>query len=185
MRPYLPVIAYCPRQNDMVHTAAITLHIAGAMVATIIGPFQFLPKIITRRYVNLHHWLGRTYLVGILVGGLGGFYMSFLAYGGVATRLGFGILAVLWLFCGFTAYRRIRNKQIQSHRQWMIRTYALTFAAVTLRIWLPLLGAAGVDFDTAYLTVAWLCWIPNPLVAEWIVSRIRRPRPTSAAAFAS
>src|SRR5688572_11773580 len=50
----------------------LTLHIAGAMAAMVIGPFQFLPKIITRRYLNVHRWLGRIYLVGVLVGGLGG-----------------------------------------------------------------------------------------------------------------
>lgn len=54
------------------HTMGILTHIVGAMVATIIGPFQFLPQMITNRYLKLHRWLGRTYLVGVLVGGLAG-----------------------------------------------------------------------------------------------------------------
>jgi len=63
------------------------------MLATIIGPFQFLPPMITNRYLKLHRWLGRAYLVG----GLAGLYMAFLAYGGFPARLGFGLLAIFWL----------------------------------------------------------------------------------------
>jgi hypothetical protein len=57
----------------------------------------------------------------------------------------------------------------------MIRSYALTFAAVTLRIWLPfLIGILGLTFIEAYKIVAWLSWIPNILVAELIISRIKK-----------
>src|SRR5512141_303046 len=60
----------------MAHTAMLLMHIIGAMLANIIGPFQFLPKMRTKRYLNLHRWLGRIYLLGILFGGLGGLYMA-------------------------------------------------------------------------------------------------------------
>jgi hypothetical protein len=66
-------------------------------VATLMGPLQFLPRSTTRRYLRLHRWLGRVYLGGVLVGGLGGLYLAFLAYGGLPARLGFGLLAVAWL----------------------------------------------------------------------------------------
>ena len=164
------------------HTTRILTHIVGAMVATIIGPFQFLPQIITNRYLKLHRWLGRTYLMGVLVGGLAGLYMAFLAYGGLPARLGFGLLAILWLLSGLVAYRHIRNKEIQSHRQWMVRNYALTFAAVTLRLWLIVFQVVGVEFLEAYITVAWLCWVPNLIMAEGIVNRIRPRRPSVATA---
>ena len=86
------------------------------------------------------------------------------------------MLAVLWLFTAGAAYVRIRAKQIESHKRWMIRNYALTFAAVTLRLWLIGLQAlAGVPQLEAYITVAWISWVPNLLVAEWIVERSRRP----------
>jgi Predicted membrane protein (DUF2306) len=67
----------------LTHVLGITAHIAGAMLATIIGPFQFLPKIITSRYLRLHRSLGRVYLLGVLIGGLGGLYMAFVAQGGL------------------------------------------------------------------------------------------------------
>ncbi len=83
---------YFPEQKAtyVAHTAGIVTHIAGAMVATLLGPFQFLPRISTNRYVRLHRWLGRAYPGGVLVGGLGGLYMAFLAYGGLPARLGSG-----------------------------------------------------------------------------------------------
>jgi uncharacterized membrane protein len=160
----------------MAHTFAITTHVGAAMLAAVIGPFQFLPKITSSRYLNLHRWLGRVYVAGVLIGGIAGLYMSFFAHGGLPARVGFATLACVWLLCGFTAYRRIRSKDIQSHRQWMIRTYALTFAAVTLRLWLIGFEVRGVNFVESYATVAWLSWVPNLLIAEWIVHRIRPDR---------
>ncbi len=157
----------------MAHTAVLLMHIIGAMLATIIGPFQFLPQIRTKRYLNLHRWLGRTYLLGVLFGGIGGLYMAQLAYGGLPARLGFTALAIVWLFSGFKAYKHIRNKEIEQHREWMRRNYALTFAGVMLRLWVPIFGAIGIDFTTGYIVVAWLAWIPNLLVAEWIIRRAR------------
>jgi hypothetical protein len=53
----------------------------------------------------------------------------------------------------------------------MIRSYALTFAAVMLRIYLPLSQVYGIPFEPAYQTIAWLCWVPNLIVAEWLILR--------------
>jgi uncharacterized membrane protein len=164
---------YFPEQKAvyMAHIAILIVHIVASMLAILIGPFQFLPGIRRGRWLKVHRWLGRTYLLSILFGGLAGLYMAQFAYGGFISRSGFGVLAVLWLYTGYRAYRHIRNKNIESHRQWMIRNYALTFAGVMLRIWAPLSGAAGIDFTAAYVTIAWLCWVPNLLVAEWIIRR--------------
>ena len=81
-----------------------------------------------------------------------------------------------WLCCGFsvacmlTAWRGKRD--IPAHRDWMIRNFALSIAAVTLRIYLPLLLLLlHWSFRQTYITVSWLCWVPNLLVAEWLVRR--------------
>jgi hypothetical protein len=60
----------------------------------------------------------------------------------------------------------------------MTRSFALTLAAVTLRIWLPLSAVAGIPFPDAYQVVAWLCWVPNLIVTEWFILRppVREPR---------
>ena len=164
-------------QQKMVYMAHLTMlivHIAASMLAILIGPFQFMPGIRKGRWLRLHRGLGRTYLLSILFGGLSGLYMSRFAYGGPITESGFATLAVLWLYSGFMAYRHIRNRDIEHHREWMTRNYALTFAGVMLRLWMPLSDALGIDFLAAYRVVGWLCWVPNLLVAEWIIRGVRR-----------
>jgi len=157
----------------MAHLTMLLIHIVASMLAIVIGPFQFLPGIRKGRWLKVHRWLGRTYLLSILFGGLSGLYMAQLAYGGSIARLGFTSLASLWLFSGYRAYKHIRSKEIDRHREWMTRNYALTFAAVTLRLWNPLFGAIGIDFTTSYVVVAWLCWIPNLIIAQWMISGSR------------
>lgn len=153
------------------HLTMLMIHIIASMLAILIGPFQFLPGIRKGRWLKVHRWLGRSYLLSILFGGLSGLYMATLSYGGMVSHLGFGTLACAWLYTGYRAYRHIRDRDIEAHRRWMIRNYALTFAAVMLRIYVPLSGPAGFDFLTAYQVIAWLCWVPNLLVAEWIIRR--------------
>jgi hypothetical protein len=66
-------------------------------------------------------------------------------------------------------------RDFKAHRRWMIRSYAMILAAVTLRIELPLLAMWLQGFLPAYNIVAWLCWVPNLFVAEWIARRTRHP----------
>lgn len=151
----------------------IYAHVFAAVFTLVLGPFQFSTRLRAAR-PRLHRWMGRLYLgVGVLVGGLAGLYMAFFAFGGPVARLGFGLLALAWLYTGLRAYLAIRARQVVEHRRWMVRNYALTFAAVTLRLWLPASFAAGLPFELAYPVIAWLCWVPNLLVAE----RMLRPRP--------
>ncbi|MNH34448.1 hypothetical protein D3C79_950460 [compost metagenome] len=73
----------------------------------------------------------------------------------------------------FQALVHIKKRNIQGHQKWMLRNYALTFAAVTLRIWLPLFTVLfGFDhFQYSYAVIAWLCWVPNFIVMEWYIQR--------------
>ena len=163
---------YFPEQKAVyiAHTVGLMSHILGAMIATLIGPFLFLSKLRSRA-IQLHRWFGRLYVMSVLVGGLGGIYLSFIAYGGLPTQSGFMTLGILWLFTAHRAYHHIRHHQIELHRQWMIRNYALTFAGVTLRLWQIVGYMIGLKFLVAYSIVAWLSWIPNLLVAEWMIRR--------------
>ena len=108
----------------------------------------------------------------MVLGSIAGFAMAFVSSEGMPTHFGFGILAVLWFFTGLQAYLKVRRGDITAHRQWMIRNFALSLAAVTLRNYLPLmLFALHWSFHTSYITVSWLCWVPNLLVAEWLIRR--------------
>ena len=150
---------------------ALYAHVFAAAFALALGPFQFATRLRARRPV-LHRWSGRLYLgVGVLVGGLAGLFVALNAYGGPVARVGFACLAVAWLASGFKAYRAIRSGDVVAHRRWMVRNFALTFAAVTLRLWLPGMIAAGAPWDVAYPAVAWVAWVPNLIVAELLFNR--------------
>jgi uncharacterized membrane protein len=162
------------------YPVAIYAHVYAAALTLAIGPFQFSTRLRTRR-PQLHRWLGRCYLgVGVLVGGIAGLFMAFHAYGGLPGRLGFGLLALAWLYTGLRAYAAIRAGAVALHRRWMVRNFALAFAAVTLRLYLPASVISGAPFELAYPAIAWLCWVPNLVVAEWLLRR--RPATRAAAA---
>ena len=95
---------------------------------------------------------------------------------GLATLLGFGILAVLWFLTGLEAYCTVRRENLEAHRRWMIRNFALTLAAVAPRNELPFMRfALDWPFPRSSITVSWLCWVPNLLIAEWMVRRRKLP----------
>ncbi len=108
-----------------------------------------------------------------MISGIVNVYLSLFATGGWVSSLGFMSLDVLWVATTLTAVRKIIAKDVQAHRVWMLRSYALTFSAVTLRILLAPLAILLGDFEVAFRIVAWACWIPNLLVIEVVIRRMR------------
>jgi len=99
------------------------------------------------------------------------------AAGGFVAPGGFLVLALATLGSACTGYWNIRHGNVDRHREWMTRSYACIFGAVTLRLWLPLLIVAnGGEFLPAYRWVAWLAWVPNLAFAEWTIRRARARR---------
>lgn len=145
-------------------------HLAGSGLALVLGPLQLHPRL-RARHVALHRALGVTYLLAVFAGGSAGFVLALVSQGGAIAHAGFALLAVAWLGATGTAFRRIWSGDRVSHGRWMVRSFALTFAAVTLRIQLPVSQAVGIPFDLAYPAIAWLCWLPNLLFAEWLLAR--------------
>jgi hypothetical protein len=88
-------------------------------------------------------------------------------------KVGFATSSLFWLYSGTCALLAVRRGAIAEHRQWMVRNFALAFGAITLRLYLAAFIAAGIDFAAAYAMVAWLCWLPNVLMAEWIFNGTR------------
>ncbi|WKL04502.1 DUF2306 domain-containing protein [Paenibacillus amylolyticus] len=148
------------------------IHIVTAIFALIIGPFQLFMKPTNDRK-RWHRLLGYGYVLSITVSGIVSVYLSLFATGGWIAGLGFMSLDVLWVATTLIATRKIMAKDIQAHKAWMLRSYALTFAAVTLRIWLAPLNLLLGDFEAGFQVVAWVCWIPNLLIIEAVISRMR------------
>ncbi|MFE4362505.1 DUF2306 domain-containing protein [Kitasatospora sp. NPDC056800] len=159
------------RATYLSHEVPLYIHIFGAITALAVGPWQFSARLRERR-PRLHRRIGVVYLLGCLVGGVGALLLAPVAYGGAVARLGFVGLAVAWLVTGNAGLRAILDGRVADHRHWMIRSFALTFAAVTLRLMLVAATAAHLDFRTSCTAIAWLCWVPNLLLACWFT----RPR---------
>jgi uncharacterized membrane protein len=161
--------------NDTLWNLMFYTHISTGGLALLTGWPQFNLKR-RRRNLGQHRLLGRIYLIAVIVSGSTGLYAAFFATGGLISAYGFSALA--WLFTAVMAYATIRRGQVEPHRRWMVMNYSLTFAAVTLRLWLPLMIAAGhMQFIDAYHIVAWLCWVPNLLFAAWI-ARPKKVKPS-------
>ncbi|MFE2036169.1 DUF2306 domain-containing protein [Streptomyces scopuliridis] len=156
-------------------------HIVSAGLALALGPWQFSRRIRAGRWA-LHRWIGRSYLVSVALGSLTGLIMSMFSTVGMVGFFGFGSLSVLWGWTAWQAYKTIRARDIRSHQAWVIRNFALTYAAVTLRLWYGVLTGVQVPFmdsgdsvesimENAYLPLAFLCWLPNLVVAEFMIRR--------------
>lgn len=139
---------------------AFYTHILAGGVSLLIGWTQFVEQWRNTR-MQWHRNIGKLYMLTVWISSISGFYVAFYATGGWASTLGFSILAVIWFVSTTMAYIKIKQKNFQAHKQWMTYSYACTFAAVTLRIWLPLLILSMGDFISAYRIVAWLSWVPN------------------------
>ena len=155
---------------DMIATSApgALLHFAAGGIVIIIGALQFNSSLRTR-HLSLHRTLGKVYVIGCIVGGIAGLYMAFFSFGGIVTHWGFGILAVCWILTTSMAYKHIRAGNVRIHQDWMIRSYALTLAALTLRIYLPISQVSGFSFEESYQAIAWMCWVPNLILVEWFI----------------
>ena len=157
---------------------AIAAHLAGGIVAIVLGAFQVNSRL-RCRFLSIHRWSGRVYIIAVLVGGVAGFALALHSFGGLVTHFGFGLMAIFWVATTLNAYRHIRRGDVVAHRAWMLRSYALTLAAVTLRLYLTVSQFAGIEFEAAYQAISWLCWVPNLLVVEWFILA-RNPEPTTA-----
>ncbi|GAB3444931.1 DUF2306 domain-containing protein [Actinophytocola sediminis] len=164
------------------HYALLVGHVLTAMVALVLGPLQFVPAI--RRRPGWHRRIGRGYLVaGVIPAGLLGIPVALLS-GRIVTQIGLLIPAVAWLVTAGLAVRAIRRGDVEAHRSWMTRNYALTFLAVTARILVPLMLMAQGPFTDGTRTVAdslptvipigqVLGWVVNLVIAEILISRRR------------
>lgn len=164
------------------HYALLVGHIVTAMVALVLGPLQFVPAIRARR--GWHRRIGRTYLLaGVLPSGLLGIPVALLSER-VLTQVGLLIPAVAWLVTAGLAVRAIRRGDVEGHRSWMARNYALTFLAVTARILVPLMLLAQAPFaapapdPAAAVPVGQvLGWVVNLVIVEIVVRRRRALAP--------
>lgn len=167
-------------EKPLVIQLALYVHIVGGTIALVIGPLQFL-SVIRKRWPKAHRWVGRVYLAAVAISALAALAMAPFTSVGVAGLIGFGAFVVLWVLTAWRGYRAIRVRDVRSHNAWMIRNYAVTYSAVTLRLWLPLLvlttlaltpeADAERVYASTYGAAIYIAVLPNLIVAEWIIRR--------------
>ena len=150
---------------------AFFVHVYASLWVLFAGFTQF-SKYIQRNHPSFHRVMGYVYVVDILlITGPAGLIMGFFANGGIFSRIAFVTLAVLWIFFTAAALIKARKKDFKAHRRFMIRSYALTLSAITLRAWKYAItnSMQGVHPMDVYRIVAWLGWGLNILIAEIII----------------
>lgn len=146
---------------------AFFAHIIFGGISLFIGWRQFGDNF-RSKYLQLHRIIGKLYVISVIISSVSAIYMGLYANGGIISSAGFICLGVIWLMTTLAGVIYIRKGSVMMHQRLMIYSYACTFAAVTLRLWLPLLNSVTKDPENSYLAVAWLCWLPNLMAAYFI-----------------
>jgi uncharacterized membrane protein len=149
-------------------------HLLGGITALIIGPFQFSTSF-RNRYLKIHRTLGKIFIIAIIIGSFCAIYMSFTVAQqvNIPWSISLFVLALVWLVSALMAYRMIRLKRIPQHREWMIRTYVITFAFVLFRFINESSIARSLmeTFEERGPTAIWLSWaVPlffTEVVLQW------------------
>lgn len=144
-------------------------HVLTSLFALLAGFTQFSKRL---KHHRIHRVFGYTYIITILFfTGPSGLIMGLLANGGIWSVLSFTILAVLWWYFTYVAFIKAKRKDFKAHQKFMIRSFALTLSAITLRLWKFTITNYIYEMPPMdlYRLVAWLGWVPNLLVAELII----------------
>ena len=104
-------------------------HTLAGIFALLLGPINFSSRI-RQHHLQLHRVLGRIYVVSVFVGSFTGIALAW----GRPGLPGTSMQAATWIVCTTAAFLTARNRQIAAHRQWMARSYAVTFTFVSSRV---------------------------------------------------
>jgi uncharacterized membrane protein YozB (DUF420 family) len=143
--------------------------IAGAC-ALLLGPMQFSDRL-RKRYAKLHRVVGRFYIAGVFVAGPLGFYIQFFQERSGATRsfsIAGAVDATLWMTTTAIALLFILRGNVNLHRQWMTRSFAVAIVFLEVRV---IGGVTGWDMlgPAAIETIVWVCLAFSVLSADIVL----------------
>lgn len=157
-------------------TPFLVIHVIAGMIALLVGPLQFVRRIRTR-HPGVHRATGIVYMAACAIGAPAGFVIAVGTTSGSLAATGFATAAVLWPLFTWLGWRAVVGRRFGDHREWMLRSWAMTAAAITLRLMLPFSGLVlGLKFYTAYPVIAWLAWLTNLALTELYIRRTRGAR---------
>lgn len=154
---------------------AFFIHAYTAILALVAGFTQF-SSLIRNQLPRIHRISGWLYLIVVLLlAGPSGIIIGIHANGGWSSQLGFCLLGILWIYFSWISLQKIKQRNISAHRDFMYRSFALALSAISLRAWKYIIVAIWQPrpMDT-YRVVAWLGWVGNLILAEIIISYIKK-----------
>ncbi len=172
-------IGFLQFKQDYIHILywkiAFYIHVFTIIFALLAGFTQFSDTIL-KEFKPLHRIMGRVYVIDILLINFpAAFIMAIYANGLIPGKTAFIVLDCLWFWFTLKALLEIKKGNIKAHKEYMIRSYALTLSAVTLRAWkMVFLNFATIDPLHLYMINAWLGFVPNLIFAEWLIRKKRR-----------
>lgn len=174
--PFNPSVSFLMiKQTEVVerpeYLAFFYTHVYTSIIVLLSGFLAILRKDFGVK--SFHRNMGKVYIFLILMlAAPSGIYMGIFANGGILSKISFVVLGILWWFSTFKAYQLARQKKFREHKQWMWRSFAFTLSAITLRMWkvitVYLFHPNPMD---VYQIIAWLGWIPNILIIEYLITK--------------
>lgn len=146
-------------------------HVVFSIIATVIGPFQFIPKI-RNKYLKTHRQLGRVYIISTVLFGISGMYLAIISDVNLAYTVGLFMLGLTSVTSSTLAFVSIKNKKVDLHKDWMIRSYVIMLAFVSFRfvenILIVLEIGTAIEVSTL---MSWACWAIPLFIAEVFIQR--------------
>ena len=144
-------------------------HVLFGLAATLLGPLQFWSRI-RRDHIRVHRMMGAGYLLSVAFGGIAGLGLAATSGVTLTYAVGLATLSVAWLTTSGMAFGAIRRRNITQHKQWMIRSYVVTLAFVTFRVFEDLMIYLDIGSETERLTLmSWACWAIPLLFTEVVL----------------
>ena len=144
-------------------------HVIAGTLAILIGPLQFWPGL-KEKYPMLHRGMGVLYVLSTGVGGVGAFYLAYHTDFSWMFSMGLSTMAAVWMICTGLATVAICRRMIPQHREWMIRSYVVTFGFVLLRLTTTILDMSDMgSVSDRFAVASWMSWSVPLLLTETIL----------------
>lgn len=157
--------------DDNLWFLMLRIHILLALISIITGPLGVI-KGIREKSRTFHRWNGRIYVLSIILNFIPGIYVSFFATGGLPSIIGFLILNTLWLTTTILGYWYIKRQKVLLHSQWITRSFFLSFANITIYIFVAIShNLLNFSYGSSYTIAVWLSWSLNLLLSEFLIRR--------------
>ncbi|HEY2383761.1 MAG TPA: DUF2306 domain-containing protein [Terriglobia bacterium] len=147
----------------------LTMHILAGSGAILLGPLQFWLGLNQRAKV-LHRVLGIGYVTAVAMSGTAAFYLAFHTDFGWVFGMGLTAMGCAWIVTTALATIAICRGMVEQHREWMIRSYVVTFGFVTLRVLTTVFEMVRAGTLVERMAAAsWFAWSVPLLVTETVL----------------